>query len=171
VQGTPFLELSYDDFAHPIEGYLRTNFITAQAVARHMTRRGRGVLLTISTPGSRMSGVGFLGYGVTCAAVEGLSRILAGELGRHGVRVICLRPDAIPDALGTSHTRAVFEGVAARAGTSVEAMLAARASTGTLLGRFPRLDEVAEFAAFVASDGAGAMTGAIANLSCGSLVD
>lgn len=50
-------------------------------------------------------------------------------------------------------------------------MLAERARTGTLLGRPPTLAEVADFAAFVASDSAGAMTGAIANLTCGSLVD
>jgi NAD(P)-dependent dehydrogenase (short-subunit alcohol dehydrogenase family) len=50
-------------------------------------------------------------------------------------------------------------------------MLAERAGTGTLLGRFPTLDEVANFAAFAASDRASAMTGAIANLTCGSLVD
>ena len=42
---------------------------------------------------------------------------------------------------------------------------------GTLLGRLPTLAEVADFAAFVASDRAGAMTGAIVNLTSGSLVD
>jgi len=41
----------------------------------------------------------------------------------------------------------------------------------TLLGRFPTLAHVADYAAFAASDRAGAMTGAIANLTCGSLVD
>jgi NAD(P)-dependent dehydrogenase (short-subunit alcohol dehydrogenase family) len=56
-------------------------------------------------------------------------------------------------------------------GGGVEAMLAERARTGTLLKRFPTLAQVADFAAFAASDRAGAMTGAIANLSCGSLVD
>ena len=50
-------------------------------------------------------------------------------------------------------------------------MLAERARTGTLLGRFPTLAQVADFAAFVASDRAGAMTGAIVNLTCGSIVD
>ena len=50
-------------------------------------------------------------------------------------------------------------------------MLAERVRTGTLLQRLPTLGEVADFAAFVASDGAGAMTGAIVNLTCGSLVD
>jgi hypothetical protein len=50
-------------------------------------------------------------------------------------------------------------------------MLTDRARTGTLLGRFPTLAEVADCADFVASDRAGAMTAAIANLTCGSLVD
>ena len=171
VQGTPFAELSLEDYAKPIESYTRTNFLTAKAVTRHMTRRSKGVILTLSTPGSRMAGIGFLGYGVTCAAIEGFSRILAAELGPSGVRVVCLRPDAIPQALAQSHSREVFQGFAERAGVSVEAMLAERAKTGTLLGRFPTLEQVADYAAFAASDRAGAMTGAIANLTCGSLVD
>lgn len=171
VQGPPLAELSFEDFAHPITAYTRTHFLTAKAVSRHMVKQGSGVILTLSTPGSRMSGQGFLGYGVTCGAIEAFSRILAGELGAHGIRVICLRPDAIPEALGMSHARKVFSGFAQRAGTTVEAMLAERARTGTLLGRFPTLAEVANYAAFVASDRASAMTGAIANLTCGSLVD
>ena len=171
VQGTPFGELSYEDFAYPLAAYTRTNFVTAQAVARHMRKHGDGVILTLSTPGSRMTGVGFLGYGATCAAIEAFSRILAGELGGDGIRVVCLRPDAIPEALPTSHARQVFSGFAERAGTTVEAMVAERARTGTLLKRFPTLADVANFAAFAASTQANAMTGAIANLTCGSLVD
>jgi 3-oxoacyl-[acyl-carrier protein] reductase len=171
VQGTPFAELSFEDYAHPITAYTRTHFLTAKAVARHMAKRGSGVILTLSTPGSRMSGSGFIGYGVTCGAIEAFSRILAGELGPRGIRVVCLRPDAIPEAVATSHSREVFSGFAARAGTTVEAMLAERARSGTLLKRFPTLAEVAHFAAFAASDRASAMTGAIANLTCGWLVD
>lgn len=169
VQGTPFVELSLQDYLQPIADYSRSNFITAQAAARHMHRGG--AILTLSTPGSRMSGVGFLGYGTTCAAIEAFSRLLAAELGGAGIRVVCLRPDAIPEALPVSYAREVFEGYARRSGASVEAMLAERAHSGTLLGRFPTLAQVADYAAFVASDRAGAMTGAIANLSCGSLVD
>jgi 3-oxoacyl-[acyl-carrier protein] reductase len=170
VQGAPLAELSLEDYAHPIAAYTRSNFITAQAVARHMVKRGKGVILTLSTPGSRMAGAGFLGYGVTCAAIEAFSRILAGELGAQGVRVVCLRSDAIPEAVGQSHARQVFQGFADRAGVSVEAMLEG-AKGRTLLGRFPTLAQVADYAAFAASDRAGAMTGAIANLTCGSLVD
>jgi 3-oxoacyl-[acyl-carrier protein] reductase len=170
-QGTPFLELSLEDYEQPIGAFTRTNFVTARAVARHMVRKGSGVILTLSTPGSRMTGQGFLGYGVTCGAVETFSRILAGELGPSGVRVVCLRPHAIPEAVETSYTREVFGGFAERAGITVDALLAERMEAGTLLGRLPTLAEVAEFATFVASDRAGAMTGAIANLTCGSVVD
>jgi 3-oxoacyl-[acyl-carrier protein] reductase len=171
VQGKPFLELSLQEYAHPIAIYTRANFITAKAVARHMVKQSSGVILTLSTPGSQMSASGFLGYGTTCGAIETFSRILAGELGPNGVRVVCLRPDAIPEALATSHAREVFSGFAERAGSTVEDMLAERARSGTLLKRFPTLAEVADFAAFVSSDRAGAMTGAIVNLSCGSVVD
>src|SRR5215203_4084295 len=112
-----------------------------------------------------------LGNGVASAAIEAFSRILAGELGPSGIRVVCLRPDAIPEAVSTSHTGEVFSGLAELAGTTVDGMLAERASTGTLLKRLPTLAEVANIAAFVASDRASAMTGAIANLTSGSLVD
>jgi len=171
VQGTPFGELSLDAFCHPIDRYTRANFITARAVARPMRARRSGVILTLSTPGSRMAGTGYLGYGVTCAAIEAFSRILAGELGTFGIRVICLRSDVIPEALASSHSRRVFEGFARRAGRTVEELIEERQRTGTLLGRFPSLREVAWFATFAASERAGAMTGAIANLTCGSLVD
>jgi enoyl-[acyl-carrier-protein] reductase (NADH) len=42
---------------------------------------------------------------------------------------------------------------------------------GTLLGRLPTLAEVANVAAFMASDRASAMTATVANISCGSVVD
>jgi 3-oxoacyl-[acyl-carrier protein] reductase len=171
VQGTPFAELSYEDYAHPITAYARTNFLTAKAVARHMAKQGSGVILFLAPgPGGRMSGQGFLGNGVSAAAVEALSRILAGELGPSGIRVNCLRPHAIPEAMATSHTRQLFNGMADLSGLTTEAWLSGLAST-TLLGRLPTLAEVAEYAAVVASDRASAMTGAIVNLTSGAIVD
>lgn len=171
VQGTPFTQLSLRDFEHPVEVYTRSNFITAKAASRHMVKQGSGVILTLSTPGARLTGKGFMGNGVASGAIETFSRILAGELGASGIRVICLRPDAIPEAAAQSHTGEVFGPLAADAGMSVDALLVERARTAPLLKRLPVLAEVAYYAAFVASDRAGAMTGVIANLSCGSLVD
>jgi 3-oxoacyl-[acyl-carrier protein] reductase len=174
VQGTPFAELSVDDYLHPITAYCRSNFVTAQAVARHMVAQGSGVIVTISTSGSRLAApgaAGYLGYGTACAAIEATSRILAAELGASGIRVVCLRPDMIPEAgkVG-SHSRAVFQPVAERLGLSLDEFFAAPADR-SLLGRWPTLDDVAEAAAFVASDRAAATTGTVINLTAGSIVD
>ena len=171
VQGRPFAELSLADYEYPISVYTRSNFITAQAVARHMARQGSGVILTLSTPGARLPGPGYMGNGVSSAAVEALSRHLAGELGAQGIRVVCIRPHAIPEAAaGGSHSQEVFRPMAQRAGLTVEQMLEGAAG-GTLLKRLPTLEQVANAAVFLASGYAGAITATVANLSCGFLVD
>lgn len=42
---------------------------------------------TLSTPGAKLAGPGFMGIAVACAAVEARSRVLAGELGPSGVHL------------------------------------------------------------------------------------
>jgi len=173
VQGTPLAELSLADYLHPITAYCRTNFLTAQAVARHMAAKGSGVILTISTSGSRLAipGAHYLGYGTACAAIEATTRLLAAELGPSGVRVVCLQPDMIPEAgkFG-SHSRDVFQPVAESLGLTIDEFLAAPADR-TLLHRWPTLAHVAEAAAFVASDRAAATTGTVINLTAGAVVN
>lgn len=171
VQGTPLAELALEDYFAPVSMYTRTNFITCKAVAAHMTRQGSGVILMLTTPAARMAGPGFAGHSVACGGVEALTRHMAGELGPGGVRVVCIRSHAIAEAAAMgSHSHAVFQRVADRAGTTVEAMLEG-AAQDTLLKRLPSLKQVAQTAVFLASDDAGAMTGAIANLSCGMILD
>jgi NAD(P)-dependent dehydrogenase (short-subunit alcohol dehydrogenase family) len=170
VQGTPVLELSLEDFERPIHAYARTHFLTAKAAARHMVRKRAGVILTLSTQAARLAFPGVLGFGAACAAIEGFTRHLAADLGAHGVRVVCLRSDALPEALALgSHSREVFRPVAAQQGTTVEKMLAGDGSG--LLKRYPTLAELASTAVFLASDHAGAMTGTTVNVTCGASVD
>ena len=97
VQGTPLLEMSREDFAHPVMTATRSQFLTARAAARRMVEEGSGVLLTISAVTAREATANVGGFGVACAAIEGLWRTLAAELGPHGVRLICLRSLGSPD--------------------------------------------------------------------------
>jgi len=171
VQGRKFTETPLAEFESPITQTVRAQFIPAQAAARHMVQRKSGVILTLTTPGGRMAGPGFLANGVFSAATEAFSRLIAAELGRDGIRSLVLCPNAIPQAVADSHANEVFDNNARQRGMSVRDMLEEFGRTGTLLGRLPRLDEVTEFAAFAASDRAGAMTGAIVNITCGTLTD
>ena len=160
VMGIPLREMSMDDFTGPAQNALRLNFCTGTAAARRMASAGSGVILTMSTSTTVLSGRDRRyhasgGFGAACAAVEEFTRALAGEVGPHGVRVVCLRPDALPETWGP-HDEDAPDG-------PFRYM-----TDGTVLGRMPTLREVADTAAFVASDRASAMTGAIVNLTCGS---
>lgn len=170
TQGLPIGETSLEAYLHPVVGYLQTNFVTAKAASRHMIAAGSGVILTVSTPGARLTGRGLIGNAAQSAALEGFSRALAGELGPDGIRVVCVRPHAMSDAFATSYTGEMFGRIADAGGISRQEWLDGLADM-TLLGRLPVLDEVAEYLAFAASDRARSMTGAIANLSAGALVD
>lgn len=176
-QGTTLIDLSLDEFMQPIDGFLRTLFITSKAVVRHMGGKRPGVILTLSTPGSKEAAPGVLGYCVTCAGKEAFSRVLAAELAPRNIRVICLRPHAIADAPAAgSYTKDLFKTLIPYKETTdnqpVEEWLpGSPMAQSTMLKRLPTLSEVAETAAFLASDRAGAMTGAVVNLSCGSVVD
>jgi len=154
VQGTPLVDLVLEDFLTPIVEAARTHFITATAAARRMTAQGSGVIVMLSSSAARESRHRMGGFNLACAAVEALTRSLAGEVGRHGVRVVALRPNFTPET-----TPGISE-------SDIQPLL-----KDTLLGRLPRLADVASSAAFVASDGAGSMTGAVMNLTCGAIVD
>jgi NAD(P)-dependent dehydrogenase (short-subunit alcohol dehydrogenase family) len=176
VQGTPLLEMPLEDFRLPITTGTTTHFLTASAAARHMAERRSGVILTLSSSAAPSAsspepGRGIGGFGVACAAIEALSRCLAGELGAHGIRVVCLRPEGIPETW-PDEFRAQLDSPAewGYGGTTREAFETSLADT-TLLKRLPTLAEVANAAAFAASDQAGALTATVVNLTCGSVVD
>jgi NAD(P)-dependent dehydrogenase (short-subunit alcohol dehydrogenase family) len=173
VQGRPLRDLSLDDFTAPIQTYTRTHFLTATAAGRHMAERGRGVIVTLSTTAAKVA-FSTDGFGVACAAVEALARQLAGELGPYGVRVVCLRADAIPESvLHGSHVAEIFRSFYPEDEQPTDQELAASdiGAGGALLGRAPTLADVANVAAFLASDQASAMTATITNVTGGSVID
>ena len=176
-QGTFLENLSLEEFMRPVEGFLRTLFISSKAATPYMGGKRPGVIIILSSPGSKEPAAGVLGHCVTCAGTEAFSRVLAAEMAPKNVRVVCLRPHAISDAPAAgSYTKDMFKTNAeykesARDKPVSEWLPDSPMAQSTLLKRLPTLSEVAETAAFIASDGAGAMTGAVVNLSCGTLVD
>jgi NAD(P)-dependent dehydrogenase (short-subunit alcohol dehydrogenase family) len=167
IQGTRIVDLSPDGFARPVATYTRVNFLTARAAARRMTDQGSGVIVTITASPSRTAVPLMGGMAPAWAAIEALSRGLAAELGPHGVRVVCL------NAAGMTETAQLSEvyGLHADAyGISRDAF-EARMADLTLRKQHPTVAEIANVAAFVASDRSSAMTGAIANLTGGLIAD
>jgi 3-oxoacyl-[acyl-carrier protein] reductase len=154
VQNIPLTDISVEDFLAPIVGICRTNFLTATAAARHMTAQGSGAIVLLSATSAKETRHEMGGFAPACASIEALARSLAGEVGRRGVRVVGLRSNFTPE----TYPEVTEEDVAPLIRDS-------------LLGRLPTLRELADSAVFLASDAAGAMTGAVLNLSCGAIID
>jgi NAD(P)-dependent dehydrogenase (short-subunit alcohol dehydrogenase family) len=163
----PLTEMAADAFARPIAFYTSSNFITATAAARRMSGQGAGVILTLTAVPGRSPANRVGGSAPAWAAVEAFSRSLALEVGPAGVRVVCLRPHAIPETPLIAENFATAGPAAGVSPAEFQAIL----EQGTLLKRLPTLAEVADTAAFIASERAGAMTATVVNLSAGSITD
>jgi NAD(P)-dependent dehydrogenase (short-subunit alcohol dehydrogenase family) len=167
VQGIPLVELSPESFALPIMTYMKTHFLTTRTAARHMVEKKSGVILTLTATPARIAAPLVGGMAPAWAAIEALTRSLAAEYGRQGIRAICLRSDAIPE---TATIAEVYSLHADALGMTRE-QFQALSSDRNPLKRLPTLAEVANVAAFMASDQASAMTATVANLSCGLIAD
>ena len=168
IMGVPLIELDVEQFSLPIATYTRSYFLTARLAARRMVPNKSGVIMRVSTLHSRTGLLLVGGYGAAQAAMEALTRDLSAELAPQGIRVVGLRPQAMPESVG-SRIR-FFESRAEASGMTWEQfqeLLASRTHSRRLM----TLEEMANVAVFVASDKASGMTGTIVNLTMGSLDD
>jgi DHA2 family multidrug resistance protein-like MFS transporter len=162
VQGTPLLTIRSEDFLRPVTKAVTAHFNIATAVGRHMTRRGRGVILVMAGGREAIPRLG--GSHVAWAALAGLCRQLAAEFGPQGVRVSWLLSPGSPgndehdqrqDGPGPGETEA-----AGPPGTA-----------GLLARHLPTYGEVANIAAFAASDWARTITASEINFTGGAVID
>jgi NAD(P)-dependent dehydrogenase (short-subunit alcohol dehydrogenase family) len=152
----PLAEITLDDFLQPITNAMRTQFLTTRAAARHMTRRGAGVVLFFGGGGPQtLPGLG--GFKIALDAIEGLRRQWAIELGRQGIRVITLKTGGIVESIGPEEPN--------------RDAIVAETAKASGLNWLATLADVGNVAAFVASDQARTITNTEVNISCGALVD
>ena len=159
VQGTPLLDMQFEDFVRPVSKAVTAHFNVATAVGREMTRRGHGVILVMAGGREAIPRLG--GSHVAWAALAGLCRQLAAEFGPHGVRVAWLLSPGSPDSDEQQHQSSHGEDEATPApGTE-----------GLLLNHQPSYDEVANVATFAASDWARTITASEINVTGGAVID
>jgi NAD(P)-dependent dehydrogenase (short-subunit alcohol dehydrogenase family) len=162
VQGTPLVEMTPDDLLRAVVNGLRSNFLTARAAARAMTKQKSGVILHLNSASGEGAMPGMGSTGPADAATESFMRYLAAELGPHGIRVCGIWTAGVAETL----TKEKFAAVGGDNVPDVETVLAMIAG-GAALRRTPRLADVANAAAFLASDRAAGMTGTMMNITCG----
>lgn len=151
VQGTALAEMPFADFMRPVTKSVTAHFIVATAVARHMAARGGGVILVMAGGREAIPQLG--GSHVAWAALAGLCRQLAAELGPDGIRVAWLLSPGSPGTNDHGGARGTVD------------------TAGLPLARRPSYDDVANIAVFAASDWARTMTATELNLTGGGVID
>jgi xanthoxin dehydrogenase len=122
-------------------------FLGMKHAARVMIPQKRGSIVSLASVASAIGGMGPHGYTASKHAVVGLTKSVAAELGRHGVRVNCVSPYAVPTALSMPH---LPQG--ARAGDALKDFLAFVGGEANLKGVDLMPRDVAEAVLYLASD-------------------
>lgn len=133
--------------------------LTLRAAMRAMIAHGRGgaIVVTASISGIKAEpGVG--AYGASKAGVIQLARVAAKEGAPHGIRVNAIAPGGVDTPIWDQLD--FFPAMVAEQG-SREAAIDAMAKAATPLGRWASADEIARQIAFLLSDDAANITGAV----------
>ncbi len=133
------------DFETIIDLNVNAVFICAQAAARIMKAQGGGVILNTSSMVSLYGQPAGSGYPASKFAVNGLTKSLARELGRDGIRVNAVAPGIINTDMVAALPEAMIQPLIAR----------------VPLGRVGQPEDVANAFLFLASDMASYVTGEI----------
>lgn len=130
---------------------LRGTFLLCRAVAPHQRAAGHGRIVNLSSTGA-LGDVGLAAYSAAKAGVQGLTKTLALELGRHGTTVNAVAPGFVATAM----TAAVAE----RVGESFEAMQARIAAT-IPVGRVGTPEDIAHAVGFFVDRRSGYVNGQV----------
>lgn len=165
--GSSTLELPLEQFLLPLSTLVPSQFITARSAARHMVRQHTGVILFVTAGLDMTKTPNVTAIGAAFGAMEALLRCLATDLGPAGVRVVGIRSGAMVE------TRTIQQGIERVVNTRgvTPAQVVSQLEQATLLRRLSTAADTARVAAFLASDGARTITGALVNASSGRVID
>ena len=134
---------------------LRAVFVLSRMVLRPMMKARWGRIINVTSVVGFTGNAGQANYAAAKAGVVGFSKSLAREVGSRNITVNCIAPGFID----TDMTRALTE-------AQREALLGQ-----VPLGRFGAVQDIAAAAAYLASDGAGYVTGSTLHVNGGMFMD
>jgi NAD(P)-dependent dehydrogenase (short-subunit alcohol dehydrogenase family) len=144
------VEMTEDEWDRFFAIDLKATWLAAKHVLPHMTRAGRGSIVSVSSLHAFATLDGFFPYAAAKSGLLGLTRSLALDYGPHGIRVNVVAPGFIRTRLVQESIDRSPDRAAAEAGMV----------RGVALGRIGDPHEIASVVRFLASDEASYVTGA-----------
>jgi 3-oxoacyl-[acyl-carrier protein] reductase len=150
-------ECSDEEFERILAINLKSVFYGCQAAIRHMVPQGSGCIVNISSGAIDTPAPTLACYGMTKAAVAMLTKTLATEVGRYGIRVNAIAPGMIL----TNFSRHNFTDADGNVVPEKLEQYHKRASAMAPLGRAGEAQDVANSFLYLVSDAASFVTGQI----------
>ena len=147
-----FLDQTDEDWDRIVDVNLKGTFVMSQAVARQMVAAKAGAIVNVSSVSAHGVRTGPPAYAAAKAGVEGLSRLMAVQLGPLGIRVNTV-------VVGTTATPWLLS---RKSDDEIEEM-----RSSTLTGRIGEPEDVARTVAFLCSPEAKHLTGQLISVSGG----
>ncbi|ANZ23350.1 3-oxoacyl-[acyl-carrier protein] reductase [Rhodococcus aetherivorans] len=144
-------KMTVDDWDAVMNVHLRGAFLMSRATQKYMVEAKFGRIVNLSST-SALGNRGQVNYSAAKAGMQGFTKTLAIELGKYGVTANAIAPGFIE----TEMTAATAE----RMGMSFEDFKAAAASQ-IPVARTGKPDDIAHTASFLASEGAGFVSGQV----------
>ncbi len=128
-----------------------------QAAGRRMVAQGGGAIVNTASTAVLVPSPGVGAYAMTKAAIVQLTRIMATEVGRSGVRVNAVAPGFIP----TKNTARYYSNPDGTENAELRELVVGRMAKLAPLGRVGTPEEVAACVLFLASDASAYVTGQV----------
>jgi NAD(P)-dependent dehydrogenase (short-subunit alcohol dehydrogenase family) len=160
----PVEEIAPAEWDGVIAVHLRGSYLLTRLLLPAMYARRSGVILNISSLSAKSAFVWGSPYAAAKAGMLGLTRVVAAEAARKGVRVNAICPGPVTE---TKMSKDLGQTLAERLGVSKEDQLSGFLNT-ILQGRGQTADEIAAAALFLCSDQASAITGQALNVDGGA---
>lgn len=160
----PVEDYSLAEFDKIIAVHLRAAFLLSKLVLPEMYARGCGVILNISSLSAKSAFAWGSAYAAAKAGILGLTRVMAAEAARKGVRVNALCPGPVTETVMSQELGATL---AKKMGITPKKQLEGFLST-LLQGRAQTADEIANAALFLCSEQSSAITGQSMNVDGGA---
>jgi len=154
----PMERVTEEDWDRVMDTNAKGTFLCSRAIIPHIVRNGGGSIVNISSAGGLRGYVGGTAYASSKAAVIVLTKIMAMEHGKDGIRANCICPGSVRSEMFEEG----IKGFVQRSGGQTSSdQIIANIAKGVPLGRIGAPEEVASLALYLSSDEASFLNGAV----------
>ena len=148
------MKMSEEDIDAVIAANLKGCFNTIKAVSRQMLKQRAGRIINITSVSGILGNVGQANYAASKAGIIGLTKTMAREFASRGITVNAIAPGFVD----TDMTQVLPEQIKEKVTAQIP------------LGRFGKPEDIANMAAYLASEKAGYITGQIISVDGGMAI-